>query len=507
MGVLLEKRNCDMTVHDMDSELDTANRSPGISGRFRFLMAITAALLMLGLTAGRSFGTWSIIIVDPETREVAIGSATCLTNFDLKHGLPVMIVGVGGACAQAMVDGGENNRSRIATWMWKGIDPEEIIRRLGEFDFFYQQRQYGIVDTQGRAATFTGSRTGEWAGGLTGEHNTLVYSIQGNILVDSTVVYDAEQAVRNTPGDIVDKLMAAMEVARDRGGDSRCTQYGKSAHVGFMLLSRMGDIDGTCGDGDGCANGDYLMDLNIPFQDIDDPDPVDQLREAFNAWRDGLVGLPDAIRSTVEFNPPTVPPMAKEPATMTITLLDWRGNPVTVPIDSVTIGHSEDSDRMTLIRDLTDQGGGVFTATVLGLESEGTDRYIITAYDGIRPVRLAPDPAMVVEVPPGGFKLHPPTPGIAGEENEICVTGGTPGESVFFIYGLERGHEITPCGQVGIKDFQKAAEVVVGEDGTACYSRMIGEDAGGRSIRFQAVQYPDCDRSNVVVHTFDRGHP
>jgi uncharacterized Ntn-hydrolase superfamily protein len=228
-------------ITDVNSAKQAVARYPASSRGWlnRTLLAIIGAFLFLGLTADQGFGTWSILIVDPETKEVAIGSATCLTGFDLKHGLPLMIVGVGGACAQAMVDGGERNRSRIATWMWKGMDPEEMIIRLGEVDFFHQQRQYGIVDTEGRAATFTGSRANEWAGGLTGEYNTLIYAVQGNILVDSTVVYEAEQAILNTPGDIVEKLMAAMEAARDQGGDGRCTQYGKSAHVGFMLPAAM----------------------------------------------------------------------------------------------------------------------------------------------------------------------------------------------------------------------------------------------------------------------------
>ncbi len=463
-------------------------------------LLIIVPFLVLGPKAG--YGTWSGIIVDPETKEVAIGSATCLTNFDLERGVPVMIVEVGGACAQAMIDGGEINRERISHWMIGGVDPDQIIFMLSEVDFFHEQRQYGIVDMQGRSTTFTGQFTNDWAGGLTGQIGSLVYAIQGNILVDSTVVYEAEQAILNTPGDISEKLMALMEAARDQGGDGRCTQYGKSSHVGFMILSRPGDIDGTCGEGDGCANGDYFMNFNIANQGISDPDPVDQLRKAFDTWRLEMIGRADAVQSMVEFDVASIPPNRQSSATMTISFLDWQGNPIEGSLDSVTVAHAEESDRVTDVHEPIELGGGRYSAEVWGLESEGTDHYIITAYDGIRPVQLTPNPTMTVEVPPGGFEIQPPSPGHAGEINEICITGGIPGSTVYFVYGFERGTRSTPCGPIAIPDAVLLGEATVNGDGEACLSQMVGPGAQGRSARFQAVQFPECDRSNVVVHTF-----
>lgn len=469
----------------------------------RLLLILAAAVLSLGFSAGRSFATWSIIITDPGTKEIAIGSATCLDSFDLLEELPVMIVGTGGACVQGWVDANENKRYQIAVWMYRGVDPQEMIDRMSEIDGFFDWRQYGIVDTQGRAATSTGIRCGDWAGGLTGQTGSLVYSIQGNILADSTVVYEAEQAVVNTPGDIPAKLMAAMEAARDRGGDVRCEQWGKSAHVGFMLLARPGDIDGTCGENTGCANGDYLMSLNVPYQVIDDPDPVDQLREMFDSWRLDLIGRPDGVQSSVEFDVESIPPNAGSSAVMTITLRDWQGEPITTAIDSLTIKLAEGSDRMTVVRSLTDLGGGLWRARVWGLESEGTDQYIVTAYDGTRPVQLSPNPTMRVEVPPGGFKIYRPFPGIGGVENTLCVSGGTPGETVAFIFGRQRGLVATPCGPIAIEDWEFAGQATVGENGLACLSQVVGENVSGARVRFQAIQVSDCTRSNVVVHTFE----
>ncbi len=44
------------------------------------------ALGALLLVAPAAQATWSIIIIDTRTKEIAIGSATCLTNFDLRRG-------------------------------------------------------------------------------------------------------------------------------------------------------------------------------------------------------------------------------------------------------------------------------------------------------------------------------------------------------------------------------------------------------------------------------------
>src|SRR6266571_6218239 len=66
----------------------------------------------------------------------------------------------------------------------QGLGAEEVARRLTEADDGREQRQLGVVDAQGRAATFTGSECHDWAGGRTGEG----YAAQGNILVSAETV-------------------------------------------------------------------------------------------------------------------------------------------------------------------------------------------------------------------------------------------------------------------------------------------------------------------------------
>src|SRR5213080_4756717 len=65
-----------------------------------------------------------------------------------------------------------------------GQSAEEVVRALTGADKGRAERQLGIVDGSGRAATFTGDGCHDWAGGRTGEG----YAAQGNILVSVETV-------------------------------------------------------------------------------------------------------------------------------------------------------------------------------------------------------------------------------------------------------------------------------------------------------------------------------
>ncbi len=227
------------------------------------------ATAILAGSAVPASATWSILLVDTRTGEVALGSATCLTGFDLRANTPVMIVGLGGVTAQSSVDQRGYNRVFARDRLLEGVPPPEIITLLEGFDSGHQSRQYGIIDTSGGVATFTGANAGQWAGGVVGSfqsfhaghETTIVYAIQGNVLAGSPVVDEAVDAVINTPGDLAEKLMAGMEAAHMFGGDGRCScsqqdpdgcgsppagwdpDTEKSAHIAYMLIGRAGDLD------------------------------------------------------------------------------------------------------------------------------------------------------------------------------------------------------------------------------------------------------------------------
>jgi uncharacterized Ntn-hydrolase superfamily protein len=99
----------------------------------------------------------------------------------------------------------------------------------------------------------------------------MTYAVQGNLMTGEPVIANAEFAILTTPGHVADKLMAAMEAARAQGGDKRCTQFGKSSHVAFVLVARIGDIDAKCKTGDDCTNGTYYLDWTSPTPRVRTP--------------------------------------------------------------------------------------------------------------------------------------------------------------------------------------------------------------------------------------------
>ena len=162
--------------------------------------------------------TFSIVAVDPCTGQVGSAGASCIANSQI---LNDVIGAIGGINTQSFYR--SENQQYAHSLMEQGLSPQEIIDSLVANDIEGDPtvRQYGIVDTKGRAITFTGNQAGAWAGGLTGESGDLVYAIQGNVLAGACVVPAIEDAVLNTAGDIPAKLMAGMEVARATGGDGR----------------------------------------------------------------------------------------------------------------------------------------------------------------------------------------------------------------------------------------------------------------------------------------------
>ncbi len=103
----------------------------------------------------------------------------------------------------------------------QGLSAEQIVKRLTEADDEREQRQLGIVDARGQAATFTGSECHDWAGGRTGDG----YAAQGNILVSAETVdalAETFEATGETP--LAERLLDCLDAAQAAGGDRRGQQ-------------------------------------------------------------------------------------------------------------------------------------------------------------------------------------------------------------------------------------------------------------------------------------------
>ncbi len=82
------------------------------------------------------------------------------------------------------------------------------------------QRQFGIVSSDGSSVTYTGKDCLPWAGGRSGPN----YAIQGNILAGESVVTSMEKSFLETKGTLADRLYAALLAGNDAGGDARGKQ-------------------------------------------------------------------------------------------------------------------------------------------------------------------------------------------------------------------------------------------------------------------------------------------
>ena len=103
----------------------------------------------------------------------------------------------------------------------QGLSAEDVAKRLTEADDGRDQRQLGIVDARGRAATFTGSECHDWAGGRTGEG----YAAQGNILVSAETVEALAETFESTGGKpLAQRLLDCLDAAQAAGGDRRGQQ-------------------------------------------------------------------------------------------------------------------------------------------------------------------------------------------------------------------------------------------------------------------------------------------
>ena len=129
------------------------------------LLALTTTLAIAASTAQ---ATWSILIADTRTGEFVVGSATCLTGFDLANETPLILTGVGAITAQSVVDSGGLNRMFIRDRLLERQSLPSILNELATLDPGHNNRQYGMITTSGQTLTYSGIDNANWAGGITG---------------------------------------------------------------------------------------------------------------------------------------------------------------------------------------------------------------------------------------------------------------------------------------------------------------------------------------------------
>jgi uncharacterized Ntn-hydrolase superfamily protein len=140
-----------------------------------------------------------------------------------------------------------------------GLSAQEVVDKLTSEDEGRDQRQLGIVDAKGNAATYTGKECPDWAGGRTGNG----YAAQGNILVSVETVDAMAESFEGSSGSLAVRLIDCLAAAQAAGGDSRGQQ--SSA---LLVVQRDGGYAGM---------SDTVVELRVE----DHERPIEELRRIY----------------------------------------------------------------------------------------------------------------------------------------------------------------------------------------------------------------------------------
>src|SRR4051812_37497529 len=178
--------------------------------------------------------TYSIVAYDSATGDLGVAVQSKFPN--VGGIVPWGRSGVGAVATQSL--GNTAYREGGLDLIAQGATAEEALRIVMRTDTMLQDRQVGMVDARGNAASFTGTSTFDWAGGrvgtpgrpggrLGGKGEVIVgrgYAAQANIMVSDQTVKNLAEAFERTRGNLADRLMAALKAGQAGGGDKRGMQ-------------------------------------------------------------------------------------------------------------------------------------------------------------------------------------------------------------------------------------------------------------------------------------------
>jgi uncharacterized Ntn-hydrolase superfamily protein len=195
--------------------------------------------------------TFSIVGFDPETKE--LGVAVQSKFIGVGSVVPWAKAGAGAVATQALANPayGPDGLNLLA----EGKNAQEVVDILVQNDEGREDRQLGIVDANGNAASFTGKNCLSWAGSKTGKY----YAAQGNILVNEETVVAMGETFERTEGTLAKRLIEALDAGQQAGGDSR----GKQSAAIYIVKEKGGYLG---------ANDRYI-DLRVD----DHEDPIKEL--------------------------------------------------------------------------------------------------------------------------------------------------------------------------------------------------------------------------------------
>lgn len=218
--------------------------------------------------------TFSLIARCPDTGQFGIGATTAVPAVGalLTHAE----AGVGAVATQAKLNpyiGIDGIRL-----LKNGRSAQEVMEILRDRDPCGKDRQFAVIDREGKTAAFTGCDCIPWAG----HEEKLGYSVQGNRLTGANVIAHVGDCFETSVGKpLAERLMEALEAGDSVGGD------------------REGERSATI----------YIVDKEeYPLWDIRvdaNPDPFSELRRLHDIFAKRLI--PSVLRMPTRENPAGAP--------------------------------------------------------------------------------------------------------------------------------------------------------------------------------------------------------
>lgn len=235
--------------------------------------------------------TYSIVARDPQTGD--LGVAVQSHWFSVGSTVSWAMAGTGVVATQAMTEASYGPLG--LELMRAGKSAADALRALLAVDEERELRQVAMIDGYGNVAAHTGARCIAEAGHEIGEG----FSVQANMMLKASVWPAMAEAYRRAQGDLIDRMLAALDAAQSEGGDIR----GKQSACLLVVT--------------GQSSGAPWQDRNVELRIEDHPEPLAELRRLVRIHRayqhmnqgDKYLELGDvsraleAYRAAVEFYP------------------------------------------------------------------------------------------------------------------------------------------------------------------------------------------------------------
>lgn len=203
--------------------------------------------------------TFSIVGFDPQNGDLGIAVHSKFPN--VRVTIPFAQAGIGAVATQSYCNTSFGPKG--LDLLQNGASPQQVIDILIQNDKDRDYRQVGVIDAKGNAANYTGKECFDWAGGCIGEN----YSVQGNVLAGEKVITSMAQGFEEYQGSLSERLIHALSMGQDAGGDRRGQQS-----AALLVVRENGGYGG---------HDDRYVDISV----YDHQQPIQELKRLYELHR------------------------------------------------------------------------------------------------------------------------------------------------------------------------------------------------------------------------------